>query len=115
MGEGTGLGLNLVKNIVESMNGSIDVTSEIDQGSRFEIELAAVNKFIPSYSNTEFNLKESSDESVQLKKRVMVIDDEPDICDLLEHTLMDDFEILTALSANSAIQQIHDENLTVLY
>ena len=44
-------------------------------------------------------------------KNVMVIDDEPDICDLLEHTLMDDFEILTALSANSAIQQIHDENL----
>lgn len=39
VGNGTGLGLNLVYNIVKGHNGSIDVESEVDKGSTFTIRL----------------------------------------------------------------------------
>ena len=38
---GTGLGLSLVKQIVENYKGKIHVSSEVDRGSRFEVELPA--------------------------------------------------------------------------
>jgi signal transduction histidine kinase len=39
VGSGTGLGLNLVYNIIKGHNGSIDVESEVDRGSTFTIRL----------------------------------------------------------------------------
>jgi signal transduction histidine kinase len=39
VGSGTGLGLNLVYNIIKGHNGSIDVESEVDKGSTFTIRL----------------------------------------------------------------------------
>ncbi|MDE6912590.1 MAG: response regulator, partial [Lachnospiraceae bacterium] len=37
--QGTGLGMAITKNIVELMGGTIDVTSEVNQGSLFRVEL----------------------------------------------------------------------------
>lgn len=37
--QGTGLGMAITKNIVELMGGTIDVSSEIDKGSIFKVEL----------------------------------------------------------------------------
>jgi signal transduction histidine kinase len=38
---GTGLGLSIVKHVAENLGGRIDVTSELGQGTRFEIRLPA--------------------------------------------------------------------------
>lgn len=37
--EGTGLGMAIVKQLIEKMGGTIDVTSKLDKGSRFAIEI----------------------------------------------------------------------------
>lgn len=37
--EGTGLGLSITKGLVDLMNGTIEVTSEVDKGSEFIVEL----------------------------------------------------------------------------
>jgi signal transduction histidine kinase len=41
IGSGTGLGLNIVYNIIKGHNGAIDVTSELDKGTTFTIRLDA--------------------------------------------------------------------------
>lgn len=37
--DGTGLGLNIVKNLIAAMHGNIEVESEVDQGTTFKVEL----------------------------------------------------------------------------
>ena len=46
-GEGTGIGLTLMKELVELMQGRVAVKSEIGQGTEFVIELPIVNKATP--------------------------------------------------------------------
>jgi signal transduction histidine kinase len=38
---GTGLGLSIVKHVAENLGGRVDVTSELGQGTRFEVRLPA--------------------------------------------------------------------------
>ena len=38
-GEGTGLGLTIVYNIVKELGGRVEITSHVDKGTRVKIEL----------------------------------------------------------------------------
>ena len=76
-------------------------------GSIFKIGLIAVNEFIPSYSNEKLHQDIINRQSEETSKSILIVDDEPDICDLLEHTLSDKFTVHTSLSPNSAMQHIH--------
>ena len=38
---GTGLGLSIVKHVAENLGGHVEVTSELGQGTRFEVRLPA--------------------------------------------------------------------------
>lgn len=43
IGTGTGLGLDIIKNIIENMNGKIDVESDVGRGTTFKILLPAIS------------------------------------------------------------------------
>ena len=69
--QGTGLGMAITKNIVELMGGTIEVFSEIDQGSLFRVELELR---IPD---------EQSDKNFWNKNgisRILAVDDDREIC-----------------------------------
>lgn len=81
--QGTGLGMAITKNIVELMGGTIDVSSKMDQGSIFRVEL-------------EFRIPEGQADRLFWAEmgisRILVADEDAEICEHVR-TLMGDMEV----------------------
>lgn len=76
--QGTGLGMAITKNIIEMMNGTISVESELGKGSTFTVELT-------------LKLQDTERNAEQLKElnglRAMVVDDDFNVCDSVSKML----------------------------
>lgn len=66
--EGSGIGLSLVKSIVEMHNGTIDIVSVFDKGSEFIIELPVTTVINDvEDKNHEFNMNRSNIERISIE------------------------------------------------
>ena len=78
--QGTGLGMAITKNIVELMGGTIEVSSEVDKGTIFTVEL-------------ELRISEQEEDSRFWKNngvdRILVVDDDEDVREGIQ-VLMED-------------------------
>ena len=98
--QGTGLGMAITKNIVELMGGTIHVTSEVEKGSLFAVEL-------------ELRIPEEQVDKNFWKKhcvsRILVVDDEEDICKNVQ-ILMEDagVSVDTALSGEEGVRLVSE-------
>ncbi len=76
--QGTGLGMAITKNIVEMMNGTISVESQVGKGSTFKVELS-------------LKLQDVEKNAEQLKEleglRALVVDDDFNTCDSVSKML----------------------------
>jgi PAS domain S-box-containing protein len=73
VGVGSGLGLSIVRSIVSGYGGTIEVSSEVGEGTRFLIRLPAVeNAQAPVVEETG-----RSSEQAEVHGRILVIDDDP--------------------------------------
>jgi PAS domain S-box-containing protein len=78
---GTGLGLSTVQGIIKAHGGSIDVTSEIDQGSCFKIYLPAIDRREATPPTVDEDLYDGKGQLV------LVVDDETAIREIVKESL----------------------------
>jgi DNA-binding response OmpR family regulator len=103
---GTGLGLAITKKFCQMMGGDISVTSELEKGSTFTINLPiqVVDKSKQKLESSEI-LKSKINDNSSHKNTILVIDDDPTIHDLLERFLgKKGFEVRVARSGTEGIE-----------
>ena len=107
--QGTGLGLSLVKEFVELMNGQIEVESSKELGSNFIIKIPITNEAIQT-SDVQMTSRvnsisqetpltfDSSDENAEQSEfpLVLIIEDNEDVAHYLNTTLKSKYKILHA-------------------
>ncbi len=98
--QGTGLGMAITKNIGELMGGTIDVSSEVNKGTLFRVELELR---IPERQTNKRFWEENG------ISRILAVDNDEIICENI-HMLMDDTGVVADMvpSADMAIQILQD-------
>lgn len=108
---GTGLGLAIVKQLVELQGGSIQVKSEIDNGSTFSFVLS----FLKAKEDIrlETDIVEMNPDSKNIK--VLVVEDIA-LNQLLMKTILDDFSFECEIAANGklAVEKLHNESYDIV-
>jgi signal transduction histidine kinase/ligand-binding sensor domain-containing protein/DNA-binding response OmpR family regulator len=107
---GTGIGLDLTRKLVELHKGTITVSSTLEKGSTFIVKLPF------SSSKAEFKVFEkmlTNPGSVKSltgiepvpsgfthEKRILIIDDTPDMCDFIESILSDNYDVIKVIDSS---------------
>lgn len=99
--QGTGLGMAITKNIVELMGGTIDVSSEVNKGTLFQVELELR---IPEGQAYKKFWEENG------ISRILAVDGEQEVCDSIRMLLKDSGVVAdTVPDAEKAIQILYKE------
>lgn len=98
-GEGTGLGLAFVKELIELLNGEITLKSKPNHGSTFSIMIpvyplanhlaTSLEKDVNNEIKSQENIKENSD----TKGMILIIEDNKDMRDYLGFLLQDTYDL----------------------
>jgi len=105
---GTGLGLAIVKQLIEQMNGTIDLESQLEQGSTFRVtvEFELLKKLDAPRKETSTFTQETVQRPVPgASNEILVVDDYPITLQLVEqHLASDGYEINTASNGYDALE-----------
>ncbi|WP_371418172.1 PAS domain S-box protein [Anabaena sp. UHCC 0253] len=111
IGQGTGLGLSTVLGIIQSHKGFIDVASQVDRGSKFQIFLPSVLQEVPPLEPENHDLFQGTGELI------LIVDDEMQICEVTK-TILENYNYQTLTAKNGmeaiALYAQHQEQIKVV-
>ncbi|WP_144391820.1 hybrid sensor histidine kinase/response regulator transcription factor [Pleionea sediminis] len=118
---GAGIGLSLVKALVEKYHGTIDVTSEFGRGSTFTVKLPAeiqTQMSSPSPINSELIALEMegledirvdvAPTEINATYQVLIVEDNLDMCQHIANSLGNDYECHFAHNGRQGIEKAND-------
>ncbi|EKD83281.1 MAG: PAS/PAC sensor hybrid histidine kinase, partial [uncultured bacterium] len=106
VGKGTGLGLATVFGIVKQNNGFIDVSSEPEKGSTFDIYLPCY-----SYAAGQNNIESSPEAPKGQGETILIVEDELSLLKISKIMLEKlNYKVLTASSPNAGIRLAKERN-----
>lgn len=99
--QGTGLGMAITKNIVELMGGTINVSSEVNKGTLFQVELEL--RIPEGHAYKKFWEENGI-------SRILAVDGEQEVCDNIQMLMKDSGVVAdTVLDAEKAIQILYKD------
>lgn len=111
VGQGTGLGLHVCRQIIASLGGEICVESQLGCGSRFAVTLPVVATDAPAFVVAgEVGAPEAQGPE---PRKILVVDDEPLICSVLKRQLFA-HAVTIATSGRKAIEALNQEDFDVV-
>jgi len=119
-GEGTGIGLSLVKELVNLLEGDINVESQLNTGTTFEIRFPirheATQKLehfdapAPTDANSTASIAFSGDEDEYASgPKLLLIEDNPDVVIYLQSFLSQYYDLMMASNGEDGIQKAIEE------
>ncbi len=97
--EGTGIGLSLVKEYVESLGGKVSMKSKLGQGTSFFVVLPILEQV--EAEAHELRLDEISSE---VKPLLLVVEDHPDLNAFICSTFEEEFQCFSAFNGEEALR-----------
>lgn len=123
---GTGIGLSIVKNIVEQHKGTVSVKSQPGHGSTFTVLLPVkqeivvdIDKDVPStetYDNIilETTTKSSHNKNSDNEATVLVVDDNDDMLAYLEENIAEKNRVIVAHDGLEALDKLSDNDVSLI-
>lgn len=110
--QGSGIGLSLVRELVELQDGKIEVESVMGEGSRFEIELPVAAAWREEVEEAEPISVEMAEGEAPL---VLVVDDHQDYRRMVKEELVKGYRVLEAANGKAALDlaRTHPVDLVV--
>ncbi len=116
--EGTGIGLALVKELIQLMKGSIEVSSDLDRGTTFTLYLPIHDLAVgssPSSFSSQKQIKTSSSKEIKIssertsnkdeKPLVLIIEDNRDVAEYIMSCLQQDYELSYARNGKKGLEE----------
>jgi len=111
VGVGTGLGLSICHKIVSALGGRIEVESKVGEGTTFSVVLPAAGDAVGPSSAAAVERDAPATE----RKRILVVDDEPEVCATLQRILGRDHDVVVEMRAIAALELLAREDFDLVF
>ena len=105
-GEGSGLGLPICKNIVQSFGGDISVSSRVGKGTSFTVCLPVATEAQELVQSVD---EARSTDSGAIRGRILIVDDEALVAHSLERMLRREHDVQVIDSGEAALALLEDD------
>ncbi len=115
--EGSGLGLNITKKLVEKYGGTITVESEVGKGSTFKVILPVKNGVENLKEPTAAEMHSSTNPPITEldKPLVLLVDDDPLVFQVMKRYLRDYVELETTVDSEFAAKMLSKKKYDLIF
>lgn len=116
---GTGIGLSIVKGIVEAHHGIIEVDSKLTEGSTFTVILPVHQQDVIQPANNSLLPEDILPEEVTLSsskavQTMLIVDDNEDMTNFLSGNFKNSFTLLVASDGKEALEILKEHEVSII-